>query len=111
MNGIDDKNVPRDFLKFTAQQIKFYLQANHPNVLEYFRSIQSDRIFQIWERRPYSSTIYNRLVLEQKLDYIHNNPIVEKWSLAKLPEDYTYRSAKFYLHDATDFDLSWLVIT
>ena len=30
------KNVQRDFLKYTAQQIKFDLQQNHPQVLEHF---------------------------------------------------------------------------
>ena len=28
--------MQRDFLKYTAQQIKFDLQQNHPQVLEHF---------------------------------------------------------------------------
>ena len=102
--GINDKDVQRDFLKFTAQQIKFDLIANHPKVLPYFKSTQSDRAFQIWERRPYSSTMYNRIVLEQKLDYIHNNPVVPKWSLVTQPENYKYTSAKFYLLNEPNYD-------
>ena len=37
----------------------------------------------------------NRKVLEQKLDYIHHNPI--RKGLCNLPEDYFYSSAKYYL--------------
>jgi hypothetical protein len=33
---------------------------------------------------------------EQKLDYIHNNPLQEKWNLAKSPEEYKWSSASFY---------------
>jgi len=32
----------------------------------------------------------------QKLDYIHNNPLHERWNLCTLPEDYDYSSACFY---------------
>ena len=31
-----EKDVQRDFLKYTGQQIKFDLKANHPQVLEKF---------------------------------------------------------------------------
>lgn len=40
--------------------------------------------------------LYARKVIEQKLDYIHNNPLQEKWNLAKRPEEYTYSSAEYY---------------
>ena len=96
-DGIEEKNVKRDFLKFTAQQIKTDLKKYHPKVLEHFKSTQNDREYQFWERRPYSSVMYNRKVVEQKLEYIHNNPIGEKWKLADLPENYSYSSAKYYL--------------
>lgn len=34
--------------------------------------------------------------LYQKLEYIHNNPIVKKWELAKKRSEYKHSSAKFY---------------
>jgi putative transposase len=34
--------------------------------------------------------------LLQKLNYIHNNPVADKWKLAKLPEEYLHSSASFY---------------
>jgi hypothetical protein len=35
-------------------------------------------------------------VIEQKLDYIHNNPCQGKWMLADNPVSYQYSSAAFY---------------
>ena len=34
--------------------------------------------------------------IEQKLNYIHNNPCAGKWNLAIRQEDYIHSSAKFY---------------
>jgi REP element-mobilizing transposase RayT len=34
--------------------------------------------------------------VEQKLNYIHNNPCKGKWSLSATPEEYKYSSASFY---------------
>ena len=35
--------------------------------------------------------------IQQKLDYMHNNPVRGKWKLVELPEDYIHSSAKYYL--------------
>ena len=34
--------------------------------------------------------------IEQKLNYIHNNPCQDHWKLVQNPEDYIHSSAKFY---------------
>ncbi len=90
------ENVQRDLLKFTAQQIKFDLEKNHPQVLEKFLVGAKDRKYQIWERIPLSVYCYTPAVLVQKLHYIHYNPVQEKWKLAALPEEYPFSSARFY---------------
>jgi hypothetical protein len=33
----------------------------------------------------------------EKLNYIHNNPCVKGWNLAKTPEEYPHSSASNYL--------------
>ena len=48
--GNKQEQVQRDFLKFTAQQIKSDLSVHHPNVLEHFYVNAADRKYQIWER-------------------------------------------------------------
>jgi REP element-mobilizing transposase RayT len=103
-DGINPSDVKRDFLKFTSQQIKFDLQKHHPQLLELFKVNLKDRTYQIWENRPLSIPLWSDHVLEQKLDYIHRNPVKGKWNLADLPENYHYSSARFYLLNEDHFD-------
>ncbi len=44
-----------------------------------------------------SKECYTTEFIQQKLTYIHNNPVSKHWSLAKAIEDYVHSSAKFYL--------------
>jgi REP element-mobilizing transposase RayT len=57
------------------------------------RRKKKHRVFEI------SSDIkpcYTEKFLLQKLEYIHSNPITEKWHLSEIPEDYVHSSARFY---------------
>ena len=95
--------VQRDFLKFTAQQIKFDLHKTNAKLLSQFKVNSSDRQYQFWERRPLSINLYSEKVLLQKLHYIHNNPVQDKWQLCKYPEEYWYSSARFYYRGKDDW--------
>jgi REP element-mobilizing transposase RayT len=101
--GINPSHLQRDFLKYTAQQIRFDLKNNHPQVLEHFKVDLKDRSYQIWENRPLSIPLWSQTVFKQKLDYIHKNPIQEKWKLVDIEEQYYYSSAKYYLLNEDDF--------
>jgi len=94
--GHKRENVQRDFLKYTAQKIKMDLEQNNKQLLEQFRVNAKDRTYQIWERNPLSIDIYSEKVLKQKLSYIHQNPLQEKWRLCSRMEEYQYSSAGFY---------------
>ena len=94
--GHERKHVQRDFLKFTAQQIRFDMQINHIEWLREFAVNTKDRQYQFWERNPLSIDLYTESVFEQKMRYVHNNPCQQKWQLCKLPEEYHYSSAFFY---------------
>ena len=97
------EDVQRDFFKFTAQQIKKDLEENHPAVLPHFEVNLKDRKYQFWERNPLSVDLYSRKVVYQKLTYIHNNPLQEKWQLVERPEDYWFSSYRFYEFGMDDF--------
>ncbi|HTO17283.1 MAG TPA: transposase [Edaphocola sp.] len=87
----------RDFLKFTAQQIiKNLIQLKQEDELNKYRSTQKDRIYHIWERRPKWITIQNLDIFNQKLKYLHNNPLQEHWCLAMDGVEYKWSSAAFY---------------
>ena len=97
------KDVQRDFLKYTAQQIKFNLQDSNSPELNQFKKEGSDRQYQFWQRNSRNTRIYNREVFEQKLDYIHLNPLQEKWQLVNQPEDYEYSTARYYMLNMDDW--------
>lgn len=98
------KDVQRDFLKFTAQQIKFDLLKFHPKVLDKFKSSRKDRKYQLWQNRPLSIPVYTEKVFQQKINYIHNNPIQPKWQLSERTQDYKYSSASFYEEGQESWD-------
>ena len=95
--GHQRESVQRVFLKYTAQMIIRDLEVNHVNVLEHFKVNAKDRMYQIWECNPLSIDLYSEKVLLQKQNYIHQNPINEKWKLVEVEEIYEYSSSLFYL--------------
>ena len=96
-------DVQRDFLKYTAQQIKFYLIKNNSPLLDNIIVNAKDRKYQIWERNALSFEIDNSETLLQKLNYIHKNPLQEKWNLCIHQESYFYSSYRFYETGVDDF--------
>lgn len=103
---IERADFQRDFLKYISKQIILYL--NEHGLKDYlFPHIVNapDRVLQIWERNALSVDIYSSDVFRQKLNYIHNNPLQEKWQLSALPEAYRYSSAGFYLDGVDEFGI------
>ncbi|MCA9749085.1 MAG: hypothetical protein KC414_08260, partial [Romboutsia sp.] len=88
------KSIQRDFLKYTAQQIKFYLQKNNRALLELCKVNLKDRQYMIWQPNSMSIDLYTDRVYSQKIDYIHDNPVKAKLCLKA--EDYFYSSADYY---------------
>jgi len=104
-DGFRREKVQQRFLKFTGQQLKLELKKINPGQLESHRVNAKDREFQIWERNPLSIDLWTPAVIEQKLKYIHDNPVQDKWKLSVYPEDYKYSSAKFYETGLDEFGL------
>ena len=50
--------------------------------------------FQLWQQDNHPLALYDIKMLHQKMDYIHNNPVVA--GIVKKPEDYLYSSARNY---------------
>jgi putative transposase len=103
MNG---KEMPHaSFNKASAHEIVKDLKANHPAVLPYFKVEEKERQFRVWQRDPLAVLMDSKQKFEQKLNYIHNNPLAERWSLVKRPEDYYWSSASYYEKGVDDFGL------
>ena len=104
MNG---KEMPHaSFMKFTGHQFLEELRRTDSQLLQRFWVKRNTRNHQFWQRNALPIIMYDRKILEQKLDYIHLNPMQEHWNLVTDPNDYLYSSCSFYERDDMRFD--WL---
>ena len=82
MNG---KEMPdTSLIKFTAHEFKQELSHNYPHILAMFKADTNDREYQFWQRDALAIRLFSREMLIQKLEYIHSNPLKERWDLAFL---------------------------
>lgn len=96
-NQLNGKETAQgSFLKYTAHEFKRMLLKDSPNLLINYKVEASNKNYEFWKRDSLAIELYSPDVAFQKLDYIHNNPITERWQLANEPSDYLYSSASFY---------------
>jgi putative transposase len=55
--------------------------------------------YQVWQHGFDNVAITRQQDILIKLNYIHNNPLQERWCLCQLAEDYPYSSAGYYIAD------------
>lgn len=94
LSGNTPLTVQASFMKYTGQQIIRYLQKTNNELLETLRVLKGDRNYQVWKREALSIELRSGAVFNQKLEYIHDNPL--RAGLCLQAEDYYYSSAKFY---------------
>ena len=94
-------DVQRDFLKFTGQQILKNFRNAGSAMLSKLIVNAKDRKRQVWERNSLGVPLWSREVFDQKLEYIHYNPV--KAGLGQYPADYKYSSARFYTTKQKDW--------
>jgi len=105
--AINGKEMPHaSFMKFTGHQFLDELRNTDNRLLESFKVDHYSRNHQFWQRNALPIRLYDRKILEQKLNYIHLNPLQEHWNLVSDPNDYLYSSCSFYEHQ--DNRYSWL---
>jgi REP element-mobilizing transposase RayT len=101
------KEMPQaSFMKFTGHKFLEELKKNDSSLLSRFKVDDGARDYQFWQKKGQSTFLFNREILEQKLDYTHYNPLQEHWNLANNPNEYYYSSCTFYELGDTKFD--WL---
>lgn len=104
INKLNGKEKPHaSFNKETAHCIVKDLKINHPAVLDFFNEQTKERSYRIWQRDPMAIEMDDSRKVEQKIKYIHNNPLNERWNLAKYPEEYYWSSAAFYESGSSNF--------
>jgi REP element-mobilizing transposase RayT len=94
--------ILRDFKKFTAKAIIKNIQSDTDSrrewMLEYFSRARErsrkNKDFKFWQDGNHAEEISSNRFFDEKLDYIHNNPVKEL--IVELPEDYLFSSARNY---------------
>ncbi len=103
MFGFTPTDIQSSFMKYTAQQLKRSLTKNNIEALATFKVNKYDREYQFWKREPPGIEMISHAVFEQKLNYIHYNPV--RAGLCVNPEDYYYSSARFYYDESDSFGM------
>lgn len=101
--GSNLSDILRDFKKFTAKTILSDLELNPKEsrrkwMLWMFRKAGNEnpnnRVYQFWRQDNRPMEITGNPFFNQKMEYIHYNPVKEGFCYA--PEDYPYSSALWY---------------
>lgn len=104
MKEPNGKEAPHaSFNKYTSHAILKDLKGSHPEVPPYFKVDDPERKYRIWQRDPLAILMDSRVKVEQKILYMHNNPLHERWNLADRPENYRWSSARFYESGTDEF--------
>ena len=104
INQLNGKETPQgSFLKFTAHEFRKKVLLSKDWNLISFASNAANKEYEFWQRDSLAIHLYSPKVILQKMEYIHNNPVVKGWNLAIEPANYLYSSAKFYETGVNDF--------
>jgi putative transposase len=89
----------RDMKKHTSKQIAALIQADgRTSWLAAMRHASDEPGgVRVWDETFHPEQVYSREFFEQKLDYIHNNPV--RAGFVADPSAWKYSSAGFYYHD------------
>jgi putative transposase len=87
--------VLRDFKSFTARQLLAQIAEEKRewllNQLRFYRAPNRAAEFQVWQDGAHPQAILSDAFMEQKLEYLHNNPVKRGW--VSSPEHWRYTSA------------------
>lgn len=98
------KEMPyASFNKFTSHQFLSNLRTKEPALLAGYTESDGERKHRFWQRDPLALLMDSKAKAEQKIDYIHFNPLQEHWNLVNKPEDYKWSSARFYETGVDEF--------
>ncbi len=78
----------RDFKTFTSKELAKNIIATEPNILKLF---QEDKGCHIWQNTNFPELIQSEKFLNQKIEYIHNNPARKQY--VEKPEYWFWSSA------------------
>ncbi len=107
----------RDFKRHTSKMIMEAIQEEPESrkkwLLMIFRYAASkhhrNNDYQIWTHENHPELAYSNKFIEQKINYIHNNPV--KAGIVFNPEDYLYSSARNYADEDAVLEIEKAVLS
>jgi len=110
-DGFVLSDVIRDFKKFTSKKsIQLILdepESRREWMLDYFQKscvhLKREQQYKVWQDGYHAELIETNWFIKQKVNYIHNNPMMEK--IVTSPEDYYFSSARNYAGLENDLDV------
>jgi REP element-mobilizing transposase RayT len=95
-------SVLRDFKSYTSKKIIEEIGSRNESrkkwMLKLFKNAafkhQRNSRYQFWTHENHAEFIYSNKFIEQKIEYIHNNPV--RAGIVSKPEEYRYSSAIDY---------------
>ncbi|MEG9327833.1 transposase [Salinimicrobium catena] len=104
--AIGDISLPeimRDFKKFTSKEVIKNILAEPESrrdwMLRYFEDacyrLKRNQKYKVWQDGYHAEHLFSSKFIQQKLKYIHYNPVKER--IVDRPEDYLYSSARNYV--------------
>jgi putative transposase len=87
-----DKLSP--FMKQWKRCSSILIKKNQKKYLVQYRTTFDEKE-PVWQRKYYSFNLYSSAKIEEKLAYMHNNPVTK--GMVAQPEEWPYGSARFYM--------------
>ena len=107
----------RDFKRYTSKRFVEIMESGKESrsewmgmVFKYHAKLKDNQTHQVWTHENHAEHIYSQKFIEQKVQYIHNNPV--RSGIVVNPEDYLYSSARNYaglesVIDVIEVDFMW----
>jgi putative transposase len=101
--NLDPSEILRDFKKYTSKHIVEAIRSNNSEInsekyLKKFsiagKANSRNQNIQFWEQDNRPKELFGKIFIQQKLNYIHENPV--KAFMVSRAEDYPYSSAVDY---------------
>jgi putative transposase len=108
----DPSGLLRDFKKYTSKQLVKAIEENHQESRKEWLLWMFERAgkkkgnvskYQFWQHHNKPIELWSNNVIKQKIDYIHNNPVLA--GLVVRPEEWKYSSARNFQDDQTVLEI------
>jgi REP-associated tyrosine transposase len=100
--GFNLSDIIRDFKRHTAKYLLKTIKTEPESRREWLLKLMTEagstnkknKEYQVWRQDNHPVELYSNKLIDQKLDYIHDNPVVA--GIVEKPFEYLYSSARNY---------------